>query len=177
MEAFRELISSALVHRDWQLPARIKIEMEEDAITVIFPGSLPDEMTRQDYLTNPYIPLLRNQPLALVFLKLRKIRHLGSCLPMILEEYRKALKKPEFIAEENFLSVSLPITEQSLLSHPEQQLVLDLVRLMQPVSAGRLLQQSRLSRSTQQRILNHLLEQGLIRKTGTGRATQYLLYS
>lgn len=176
-EAFRELIASAFVHRDWQLPARIKIEMEEDAVSVTFPGFLPDEMTRQEYLTNLHIPVLRNKSLALIFLKLRKIEHLGSVLPMILEEYRKVLKKPEFIAEDNFLSVSLPVTEQSLPNSPEQQKVLDLVRLMQPVSAGRLLKQTRFSRSTQLRILNHLMEQGLIRKAGNGRTTQYLLCS
>lgn len=174
-KAFRELITNALIHRDWQLPVHIKVEMEENAVTVTSPGSLPEGINQHEYLSSRHISVLRNKTLGLIFLKLGKIENLGSGLPMILEQYREALKKPEFIVEQNYLSTTLPVMQLYSLNSSEEQLVLDLVRLMQPVSAIRLLEKTQLSRSTQQRLLNSLIEQGLIQKSGSGRNTRYLL--
>jgi len=50
LEAFRETVANALVHRTWDIGANIRIAMYDDQIEVYSPGGLPAGLSEKEYL-------------------------------------------------------------------------------------------------------------------------------
>lgn len=173
---FRELIANALIHREWMVSGKIKVEMFRDKVTVSSPGGLPEGLSPERYISDRHLSFLRNRNLALTFLKLGLVETLGSGIPMIQESYRHSVRKPEFTVEDDMISTTLPVLLLPAQLTTEQRTVYELVRLMQPVSAGELARHSELSRTVQLRILNELIDCGMIAKEGKGRSTKYILH-
>ena len=69
LEAFREAVANALVHRTWDVRANVQIALYDDRVVVTSPGSLPAGLTTEQYLYGQ-ISVLRNPIVAEVFLKL-----------------------------------------------------------------------------------------------------------
>lgn len=175
VEAFRELIANALVHREWMIQSSIRVEFFENGIRVTSPGGLPDGITQEEYLADCHISVIRNKTLAFVFLKLGLIESLGFGLPMIRSLYSQQTQQPEFIVSENYLQTFLPVFSLTEDLTPEEKMIRDLILTRQPVSAQDLLGSHSLSRSTQQRILNSLIEKKIVHRTGNGRGTRYYI--
>lgn len=170
---FRELTANALVHREWQIPARIRIEMFKDGIRIISPGGLPSGISPEEYLSNHHISVFRNKSIALIFYKLSIIESLGTGIPMILETYKNNWQQPDFSITENMISVFVPLIGLKPDVSPEEERILHLVASLGPVSSTVLQKQTNISRSTVIRILNHLVKQGLVQKTGRARSVRY----
>ena len=64
--AFREAVANALIHRAWDIEARIRILMFDDRIEIVSPGGLPSGITEEEYLAGK-LSVLRNRNLANVF--------------------------------------------------------------------------------------------------------------
>lgn len=173
LSAFKEAITNAIVHREWQIPAWIKVEFFPDYVTITSPGGLPEGMSAEDYLSDRHVSILRNQSLALVFLRLRLIETLGSGIPSILNKYASSYTKPDFRITENMLSISLPKPENVPELSIEQKKIYDAVRFSGPVSPAELQKSCEMSKSTIQRILKNLLDLKLIAKSGKGPAVRY----
>ncbi len=172
---FRELIATALIHREWQVNSRIKVEMYPDRLYVLSPGGLPEGLSEEEYRSSRHLSVLRNRSLSLVFLKLGKVETLGSGIPMIQEVYADDPVKPDFQVSDSSVTTMLPCvgTLQDLPS--EERNLYNLIRDLQPVSSKELLASSGMSRSTQTRVLNVFLKKQIVVRSGKGPAVRYRL--
>ena len=66
LEALREAVTNALIHRDYTYPADIQIRLEEDRLEVWSPGELPPPLT-PGALYGPHASVLRNPLIAQAF--------------------------------------------------------------------------------------------------------------
>ena len=88
LEAFRETVANALVHRTWDVVSNIRIAMYDDRIEIYSPGGLPAGLSKEEYL-NGFISTLRNPIIANVFFRLGIIEKFGTGILRIKESYRE----------------------------------------------------------------------------------------
>ena len=150
-ESFREVITNAIVHRQWETPALVKVEFYPDKAIVTSPGGLPEGMSAEEYLSDRHISILRNESLALTFLRLGLIESLGTGIPRIRECYARSIQQPD------------------------QQQIYDCVLEHQPVSSTQIQAATGLSRSTLQRCLKSMTESGYLVRTGKGPSSRYII--
>lgn len=174
-DGFREVIVNAVVHREWQIPAHIKVEFFADRVTVTSPGGLPKGLSENELLSDHHISIARNTALAIVFLQLGLIEKLGTGIPKINRIYEQSSQKPVFQITDNMVSITLPQIESRLPLSREQKQVYNLIGMNQPVSSSQLLEKVNVSKSTLTRILNSLVEDHLIERTGRGRSVRYTI--
>lgn len=175
ISCFRELIANGLIHREWLINSRIKVEMYPDRLYVLSPGGLPEGLSRDEYLSDRHLSILRNRSLSLIFLKLGKIESLGTGIPMIRETYASSVPQPVFDVSESSVTTMLPAVDSAADLTEEQKTLFRLIRDLQPVSSKTLLENSGFTRSTQTRLLNGLIEKQIIIRNGSGPATRYSL--
>ena len=73
------------------------------------------------------------------------------------------------------VSITLLQIESRLPLSREQKQVYNLIGMNQPVSSSQLLEKVNVSKSTLTRILNSLVEDHLIERTGRGRSVRYTI--
>lgn len=95
LEAFREAVANALVHRTWDVRANVQIALYDDRVVVTSPESLPAGLTTEQYLYGQ-ISVLRNPIVAETFLKLDYIEKFGTGIARIRRAYRDSINQPIF---------------------------------------------------------------------------------
>ncbi|NLJ64009.1 MAG: AAA family ATPase [Christensenellaceae bacterium] len=172
LEAFRETVANALVHRTWDVISNIRIAMYDDRIEVYSPGGLPAGLSKEEYL-NGFISTLRNPIIANVFFRLGIIEKFGTGILRIKESYREITHKPIFEVQENSVITILPsVTKRPILTVDEQE-------VLNHLSSGMILASSELSTYTGfgkdkvVNLLNNLIEKQYVEKLGAGRGTKY----
>lgn len=171
LEAFREAVANALVHRTWDVQANVQVALYNDRVVVTSPGSLPAGLTTEQYLYGQ-ISVLRNPIVAEVFLKLDYIEKFGTGIARIRRAYRDSLSQPIFDVRGGMVTVTLPVTDAFEGSEEE-------VQVLKALSGGRIMSRSEiekqtgLSRTRTLTALESLIERSAIVKQGTGRATKY----
>ncbi len=172
LEAFRETVANALVHRTWDIGANIRIAMYDDQIEVYSPGGLPAGLSEEEY-QNGFVSNLRNPIIANVFFRLGIIEKFGTGIMRIKESYRGINHQPAFIVQENSVVTVLPcVTKRVALTIDEQE-------ILKHLSNGMILASSDLSSATGfgkdkvVGLLNELIEKRYVKKIGAGRGTKY----
>lgn len=171
LEAFREAVANALVHRTWDVQANVQVALYDDRVVVTSPGSLPAGLTTEQYLYGQ-ISVLRNPIVAEVFLKLDYIEKFGTGIARIRRAYRDSINQPVFDIRGGVVAVALPVTDAFEGSGEEAQ-------VLKALSGGRIMSRSEiekqagLSRARTLSALESLLNRNAIMKQGTGRATKY----
>lgn len=88
LEALRETIVNAIVHRDYSDKSQIHIRIFDDRLEVCSPGKLPRDLTPEEVINeNRSVP--RNLKLAEIFYNTGLIESWGSGFPRILSETQK----------------------------------------------------------------------------------------
>lgn len=170
-EAFREALANALVHRTWDVNINAKVEMHPDKIIISSPGGLLADMTKEDYVKGNY-SFLRNPILANVFRRLKIIETFATGIKRINAAYKDSLTKPIYDVTPSSISVTLPIIDEIDLNNDERK-VFDLLKEERLYSRQEIENMSGYSKDKLVRILNSLLEKGVIEKVGQARATYY----
>lgn len=169
--AFREAVANALVHRQWDASAAVRIAMHPDRIEVTSPGGLPHGLSEEEYL-NGQVTALRNPIVGSVFFRLGLIEHFGTGVLRIKESYRDSVSNPLFKIYENSITVVLPLVEtEGDLSSDERVLMSILNAKQFPISL--IVEKSGFGRSKAKRLLKDLSEKGLVTVIGSGRGTKY----
>ena len=171
-DAFREAVANALVHRTWDIKANTKIEMHPDRIIISSPGGLVANMSKEDYINGNY-SYLRNPIIANVFRRLNIIEAFATGIKRINEAYKDAIVKPIYDVTSSAISVTLPIINQANLSFNEKK-VYDAMKRNYSYSRLELEEISGFAKDTLIRVLNSLVEKGVVEKSGKARATMYL---
>jgi ATP-dependent DNA helicase RecG len=114
--AYRETIANAIVHRDYEMGADIKIEFFDSRIEVVSPGGLPRGISEEEFLDGR-ISICRNPAIASIFMRMGIIERLATGIRRIKESYQYTGLKPQFHVAQNSIKVVLPkINEKKMRS-------------------------------------------------------------
>lgn len=172
VSAFRETLANAVVHRTWDVAARVRVSMHPDRVEVSSPGGLPTGISEEEYLSGR-VSVMRNPILANVFYRLGIIEAFGTGVIRIKEAYEGSAAKPEFVITENSITVILPLVREDNNLTEDQRLVYDLLSPVRLMPAGELEQHVSFSRSKLTNILKQLISLGLAETRGVGRGLKY----
>lgn len=170
-EAYREAIANALVHRQWDIDASIRVSMFEDRIEIVSPGGLPHGISEQEYLDGQ-ISILRNPILGNLFFRLGLIERFGTGVLRIRESYRNSAVKPQFSIYSNSIRICLPTLQVADDLKEESRVVYRTLKgEMLPISE--IAEQTGFSKAKARRILSSLVDKGYVSIVGKGRGTMY----
>lgn len=168
LEALREAIVNAVVHRDYRVPSPIYVKVFDDRIEVINPGGLIPPLTPEKLKQeHPSIP--RNPRIANIFFLYGYIERWGyGTNKMIKLCVENGLREPEFIDEDNFFRVVLYRNSVNEM----ERLVLELVRAGFNTSSS-LAKKLKINERTARKYLSRLVSRNLIRRKRVGRRMIY----
>lgn len=168
---FREAIANALVHRTWDINAHITISMFDDHIEITSPGGLPKGISEEEYLDGG-ISIPRNYIICNVFMRLQMIERFGTGIRRIKEFYKTNEAKPTFNLTSNRIQIVLPIFNENNNLSEDPRKIYELLK-KQSMSSSSIMKATGFGKTKVVAILNQLIQDGYIRKTGTGKATRY----
>lgn len=169
--AFREAIANALVHRDWIVPAHIRVAMFTDHIEISSPGGLPRGMTKEDYLSG-HVSIVQNPIIGNLFFRMHLIEQFGTGIQRIKESYLHNIRKPKFEITETSISVVLPVLNNNDISEDEKK-VFALIEKGREISSSETAEETGFGKSKATLILKSLVDKGYAEKVGNGRGTRY----
>lgn len=181
LEAIREAIINAIIHRNYNHNAPLKVAIYQNRVEVFSPGGFPGPILPEQYEDG--LSYIRNPIIAKVLRRSGYVEKLGSGLSTIFKSCRTmGLVEPEVIDGGNYVKVVLYM-DQVKETASESDLDTDLKTLLQfvqkheKVNVGDLIKVNSCSRATIVRRLNALLSLNKIEKNGKGRGVTYRLKS
>jgi len=176
-KAIREVILNAFVHRNYHIPAPIKVAVWSDRIEIFSPGSFPGPMnnlrTGRSYIRNPHI--------CKAFREAGYIEKLGSGFIVMLDSYQAYhLPSPQVIDGGDYVKcvLSRPTAYQKYVVPEDlQSQILTLFRSHPELPTKEIIKALGVPRTTLHRALTALLENGIIERTGRTHTTRYRLVS
>ncbi len=181
VEAIREALLNAVVHREYSFGASTLINIYEDRIEFLSLGGIISGLSLEAVMLG--VSQSRNEKLADVFYRLHLIEAYGTGIQKILLNYKNYNLKPVFKAETGAFQVILPnihyqseieenIEKQPLVLADEYKKIINF--LEQGTKSRKEIQEHiELSQSKIITMLRELLALGLIRKIGNGKNTKY----
>lgn len=170
-KAFRESIANALVHRDWDVDSNINVFMHKDHIEIVSSGTLPNGITKEEYLQGG-ISILRNPIIGMVFFRLNLIERFGTGIRRIMECYKDNIQKPTFKISEHVIRISLPLLQERCDMSGDQNIIYKQLRVKE-MSISELSASTSFSKSKLLYVLKDMIEQGFVDIRGNGRGTKY----
>lgn len=188
IEAVREIILNAVIHRDWGLTGQhIRIFMFDDRIDVHSPGKLMPGIAIEQLRKGESHSVLRNPAIVEVFKDMGFIEKLGSGIPRVLRLLKEhGLKKPEFSESETEFTVTLYGPGDKFMVAEVEELLKSLNSRQRSLEKyfsqnERLTMQDfakmhpDVTRRTLIRDLNNLVKKGFLKRHGVRRGTYYTL--
>jgi len=180
MNAFREALANAIVHRNYGLKANIQIEFWRDKIVIHSPGGLPAGISEHEFLRGG-ITFLRNEIIASTFRRLNLIESFATGIWRIKDAYRMFVTKPVFFVSENLISVTLPVIKydgrvqkNSIFSLFEEQ-VINALQTQGELKRSEIEQYLNLGTTQTISVINGLIDKNIVERIGKGRAAKYKL--
>ncbi|MGH9835916.1 MAG: RNA-binding domain-containing protein [Blastocatellia bacterium] len=103
----REALVNALAHRDYTIPAPIRLIIFDDMIEIRTPGKLPNSVTLESLPLGVHV--LRNPMIYSTFLRIGLVTDVGSGIPRIIRLTRQATgREPNLRADASEFILSLP---------------------------------------------------------------------
>lgn len=185
LEALREAIVNAIVHRDYQdKGADLHIRVRSNGVTVINPGGVLPPLTIEIVLQGDFEPRSRNATVAEAFIRLKVMERRGTGVERMRSLARSAnLPEPSFTDEGNAFRVvfnapiqrSRPVAEEKpLLSEDdikkfeldEDHLrILELVQEGDEVRTTEVMSALKITRPPALEKLNYLADRGVLERT------------
>ena len=181
VEAIREALLNAVVHREYSFGASTLVNIYEDRIEFLSLGGIISGLSLEAVMLG--VSQSRNEKLADVFYRLHLIEAYGTGIQKILLNYKNYSLKPVFKAETGAFQVILPnihyqseieenIEKQPLVLADEYKKIINF--LEQGTKSRKEIQEYiELSQSKIITMLRELLSLGLIVKIGNGKNTKY----
>lgn len=172
IEAYREALANAVVHRTWDIDARIRVSMFKDRIEITSPGGLPYGLSEEEYL-NGQVSIFRNPILSNVFFRLKIIETFGTGIIKIRQAYEKIDQKPQFNIFENSITVILPTKNCKCPVTADEQKIIDYLSSGRLSSSSEIANEIGFSKAKTVQLLNSLVEKRSIVSEGNGRGKKY----
>jgi ATP-dependent DNA helicase RecG len=182
LEALREAVINALIHRDYLSPAEIQIKIYDDKIWIWNPGKLPAQIKLED-LKKEHSSYPRNPLIANVFYLAGFIERWGSGTKRVVELCKEyGLPEPEYKEEFGGFSVYFYkdiYTEENLrkMGLNERQIKSVIyVKEKGKITNKEYQELNKTTKKTASRDLSDLVEKGILEQIGeTGKGTHYTL--
>ena len=176
--ALREALLNTITHRDYDYSGSTIINIFNNRIEYVSLGGLVKGITMEDVLGG--ISQSRNAVIAAVFYRLELIEAYGTGIQRIIESYEGCLEKPVFRPAPASFVVTLPKMDYKASAIKNgnvtrEELVMAAFREKDEITrrdAELILGQSKFAAI---QLLNRLLTDGKITKTGSARAVKYRL--
>lgn len=178
VEAIREAILNAFIHRDYGLGGYTLVSVFDDRIEIVSLGGLMRGVEMNDIMLG--VSYLRNKRLAEIFYRLHFIEAYGTGISKIKKSYEKFKKQPVFECSSNAFKVTLPNTsvktnEIKIEQDDREILILDLIRKKGEIGRAEVEKLLNISTPTANRILTNMVQTGKIKRTGSARNIKYSL--
>ncbi len=178
VEAIREAILNAFIHRDYGLGGYTLVSVFDDRIEIVSLGGLMRGVEMNDIMLG--VSYLRNKRLAEIFYRLHFIEAYGTGISKIKKSYEKIKKQPVFECSSNAFKVTLPNTsvktnEIKIEQDDREILILDLIRKKGEIGRAEVEKLLNISTPTANRILTNMVQTGKIKRTGSARNIKYSL--
>lgn len=191
VEAVREALLNAIVHRDYAFSSPTLISIFDDRMEFVSVGGLVKGISLDDVMLG--VSVLRNQNLAGIFYRLNLIEAYGTGILKIHETYRNIAEKPVIQATGNAFRITLPNTNfrrESSISGADSRpkaatsyskkgerinAVVALCRKKGYVIRKDIQTELNLSQATAILLLRELTEDGVLVKKGTAKNLRYYL--
>ncbi len=181
MEAIRETLLNAIVHRDYSFSGSTFVNVYTDKIEFISLGGLVSGLSLEAVMLGASQP--RNEKLAALFYRMRLIEAYGTGIGKIMSSYSNSSKKPVFENVDGAFRVVLPnrnyetvsVAKSISATQPAYQMIE--AYLSQHKSATRKELETLLNLGTTRTstLLKEMMELGTIVKIGSGKLTRYSL--
>ena len=148
--------------------------MFDDRIEITSPGGLPAEVSEEDYL-NGQISFLRNPIIGNVFFRLNYIEMFGSGIQRINQAYVNQLVKPIYKIFTNSITIILPVVIMDKDFTVDEQLIVQILNGHVKMSRKVIEQETGFSKDKTIRVINALIEKGVVAKTGMARNSKYII--
>ena len=183
LEALREAVINAIVHRDYTVPSNVQIEIYDDRIEIWNPGRLLPGITIDDLYKKEHKSVIRNNLIAQMFYDIGYIEKYGSGTIKIIDFCkRQGIPSPEF--KEVFGGFSVIFrknvyTEEYLrtLDLNERQIkAVMFVKEKNKITNREYRQMTGLSDEGSRKDLNDIVKKKVLRIKGKGRSISYVLF-
>lgn len=173
LEAIREGIINALVHRKYYIPGAIKIAFYENRLEIFSPGGFPGLISLDNL--GDGTTFLRNPQVSKIARKYKLVEKLGSGIRLIFDSCRKAsLRKPVFSEDGDF--VKLTFFFERVLSDElsDEEKIIELGKKYYEIRIKDLIDRIGFSRNTATRKMNILIDRNIFERRGKGAGTYFL---
>jgi ATP-dependent DNA helicase RecG len=182
LEALREAVINALIHRDYLSTGDVQIRVYDDQVLITNPGRLPEGLSEAQLKDRSHPSLPRNPLIAQVFYYAGLIERWGTGTWRITELCRdQGLPDPDFVSESFGFRVTFtqdPYIEERLrqIGLNERQIrAVMYVKQEGYISNRQYRELTRVSNKTAYLELNGLVQHGILQVSGSGRSLQYTL--
>jgi len=182
LEALREALLNALMHRDYMSLGDIQIRLYPDRLQIWNPGSLPEGISLEDLKRDNHPSQLRNPLLAQAFYFAGYVERWGSGTTRIIQACRdQGLPEPEFDEQAGGFRIVFYkniLTPERLVNMGLNERQVAAVAFAQEhgsISNSELQDITGASRPTATRDLKTLIELGIAVSKGRGRGAHYVL--
>ena len=182
LEALREAVINAIVHRDYTVPSNVQLEIYDDRIEIWNPGRLLPGITIDDLYKKEYKSVIRNKLIAQLFYDIGYIEKYGSGTIKIIDLCKRhGIPYPEF--KEVFGGFSVIFrkdiyTEEYLRSlglNERQIKAVMFVKEKGKITNREYRQLTGLSDEGARRDLNNIVKKKVFKIKGKGRSISYVL--
>lgn len=171
MEAIREALLNAVVHRDYAFSGSILISIFDDRIEFVSIGGLVKGISYEDMLLG--VSIQRNENLANVFYRLNLIEAFGTGIPKIMRCYAEYSQTPEIIVTDNAFKIILPNKSDNNSSSEKafsnEEKIMRLVSEKKFVNRKEVENLLDISQASAARILRKMVDENKIKKVGSGK--------
>jgi ATP-dependent DNA helicase RecG len=175
-EAIRETLLNTVIHRDYDYSGSTIINIYGDRMEFISIGGLVKGITISDILNGVSQP--RNTIIADIFYRLDLIESYGTGIGKIMESYGKAAEKPVLQSAPTSFVLTLPKLKPAKndLMTPESQetAILEIIEQKGFVTRQNVEELLKIAKHPAIALLNKLMNDGKIIKTGAARAVRYI---
>jgi len=176
VEAIREALLNALVHRDYSFSGSTLISIFDNHIEFVSIGGLVKGITFDDIMLG--ISITRNESLANIFYRLSLIEAYGTGMPKIMKSYEGKNVKPTIETTDNAFKIILPnlnfYAAQKKYSASEQT-ILDLFNKQTEINRKDVELSLHIGQTAAGRLLKQLTKSGALKISNTGKNTKYIL--
>ena len=178
-DALREALLNSLIHRDYSFRASTLVSVYADRIEFVSVGGLSSGIELDDIMLG--LSVCRNPKLAAIFYRLQLIEAYGTGMPKIMNAYTETELKPKIEVSSNAFKITLP-NRNAGTNHTqtpvgtlksEEKRILDFIGSNGHIVRSDVDQLLDVSQATANRILKHMVAEGLIYQDGNGRKTKY----
>ena len=174
VQAIREALLNALIHREYGLGGYTLISMFDDRMEIVSLGGLIRGVEMSDIMMG--VSYLRNKRLAEIFYRLQLIEAYGTGIDKIKESYKGQVKQPVFESSPNAFKIVLPkMGAKAMIKDGREDEVIALIKQKGEIVRNDVEELLNVSPATATRLLTKMVENGQIKRSGSARNIKYFL--